>query len=83
MTCERVVHDGQTFLLCGKRKKVSHACFNCGNVAAFQCDFPVRANNIKKTCDRWMCEECRNAIGPNSDLCAEHFTEYHGGGLAL
>jgi hypothetical protein len=73
--------DGTTGILCGGRgKRSKHRCFYCTAIGEFQCDNPVLRNNRKGTCDTWMCNDCRNNIGNEIDLCRPHFNSWRNNG---
>jgi hypothetical protein len=53
-------------------------CSVCGIVPPAsqlrECDFKVGDG---KTCDRLMCQGCANRIGPDEDLCPDHYRLPH------
>jgi hypothetical protein len=48
---------------------------SCGAIAEFLCDYPMGKG---KTCDMGMCDEHRNPIGAERDLCIIHLAEFRG-----
>lgn len=79
MTCTLIKIGNSTGFVCGPRGK-QHRCNYCDRIAQFQCDHPVFRNNKKETCDTWICEQCRNNIGDNLDLCRPHFNFWRNNG---
>ena len=79
MTCTPFQNGNVTGILCGRGQQ-KRACHGCGRAAAYQCDSPVYRNNVKGTCDKWLCERCRNNIAENVDLCRAHFAFWEANG---
>lgn len=80
MKCTSIVLPGRTrAILCGS-SKYRFPCASCGKPADFQCDHPLFRRNKKATCDRWICEKCKQSIGENLDLCPPHFKLWEGNG---
>lgn len=71
-----------TVIVCGSRRpRVS--CSNCGQRGASRlCDGP-RASAPAKTCDRPLCLACATNIGPEQDLCPEHYADRAPEGLRV
>jgi hypothetical protein len=69
MPC-KIVHsaDGNmTMIMCSRKQPKK--CYFCGNFAHILCDYPI---GYKRTCDKWMCGECKTTIGHDIDVCPEH-----------
>jgi hypothetical protein len=50
--------------------KPAKACATCQErFAAFQCDFPIAPG---KTCDKYLCSDCKVSEGAGFDYCPEH-----------
>lgn len=80
LPCELInMGNGTTAIICGRGQR-RHPCHYCGNAAGYQCDHPVFRDNKKGTCDTWMCQHCRNSIGPELDLCRAHFNAWRNNG---
>lgn len=62
----------------GALTKSTEKCYICGQPAERWCDqplAPLEIGNEAKTCDKPMCKYHAYRIGPNTDLCREHFHE--------
>lgn len=47
-----------------------HKCQVCHTgLGRYRCDYPVAPG---KTCDRYLCEQCRQAQGLGIDYCPKH-----------
>ncbi len=79
MTCTPIKIGEATGFVCGHRKK-TNPCHYCHHAGEFQCDHPVFRENVKMTCDTWLCLDCRNNIGENLDLCRSHFNFWRNNG---
>jgi hypothetical protein len=71
MPCERYVSpDGSlSMIICSRGPKKTVLCHYCGKPSTSLCDYPIGNG---KTCDRPMCNTCRNKIGPDLDVCRDH-----------
>ena len=69
MPCEIYVSPDGEFvtICCGKRK--STPCHYCGNPSTSLCDHPIENG---KTCDKPLCNNCRDHAGADLDYCREH-----------
>ncbi len=67
MPCYRVAMPNGGFALV--KGKLGPHC-SCGGVTTRLCDYPVGKG---KTCDRKLCERCGHHVGPDKDLCLEHY----------
>lgn len=79
--------DGSSAILCTRGGRPSKPCYVCGADSEFLCDWPVTKRVFPKfpatpentkagTCDKPMCERCRNNIGPDRDYCNAHFRQH-------
>lgn len=59
--------DGNRYHICGK---LGPHCASCSGVGEYLCDYPVGKN---KTCDKVMCNQHANQIGPDLHYCDAHF----------
>ena len=60
--------DGRlAYVICSRRQR--KPCHICGKPSVSLCDYPLPNG---KTCDKPMCNSCRNTIGPDLDVCREH-----------
>ncbi|MBE8578622.1 hypothetical protein [Vibrio sp. OPT18] len=80
MPCMPIVENGKNIgFMCGSfsQEEVAQSfCFDCESNsprAAFLCDYPVGND---KTCDRQLCPNCANAVGPNMHYCTTHHKEW-------
>jgi hypothetical protein len=77
MACIRILHNGTKYWMCGNFDPVfesNNCCAECGEYApGFLCDFPVGND---KTCDRKLCENCADEIGPELHYCKNHSIEF-------
>lgn len=44
----------------------------CHGAARYQCDYPLTGKSAGKTCDVWLCENCRVPQGKDRDYCGAH-----------
>jgi hypothetical protein len=80
MGCQVIrMKDGTTALVCG-RGKYNEPCHYCHKPSTSMCDHPVFRMNKKETCDTPMCDDCKNIIGDNLDLCRSHFNFWRNNG---
>lgn len=50
--------------------KPAKACQVCGQrIAGYQCDALLGKG---KTCDKYLCSNCRHHVGPDLDFCPAH-----------
>ena len=61
--------DGKLSMIICTRGQRSKPCHICGSPSTGLCDYPIGNG---KTCDKPMCNDCRNTIGDNLDVCQEH-----------
>jgi hypothetical protein len=66
--------DGTRGYVCCRTKSAPPPCKFCGDIPGYQCDCPVGNG---KTCDAWLCEECRIPIAENLDFCPTCFAREH------
>lgn len=61
--------------VCVRDRQPRKPCYLCGKRAGFLCDFELSVDTAgnSKTCDRPICGKCRHSIGPEKDLCPEHY----------
>ena len=78
MTCESFNINGNTAIVCSRGRRVAKC--GCGNQHTLLCDFPAGKN---KTCDKRLCPNCSNHVGPNTDYCRSHPTNQVQGELSL
>jgi len=77
--------DGAMAIVCSRGSRSNaKPCYVCGQPSRFLCDYPVTKRLVAKgpmeypntttgTCDKPMCERCRNNVGENRDYCNAHF----------
>ena len=75
MTCDRFRSGDVTVFACSRKRTVSHRCSCCGSPATKQCDAALRGSKQGRTCDRYLCDACAVAVGPDTDLCPAHARE--------
>lgn len=63
-------NNGNGMFLCGD---LGPACAECADVSENLCDFPIGKG---KTCDRKLCHQHSNEIGPNLHYCTAHFKQW-------
>ncbi len=75
MACEHVkLTDGTMAIICGVRVKRQFC--SCGRIADLLCDWKVKAKK-SGTCDRPICRQHAQEVGPQKHLCQEHQKAYH------
>ena len=75
MGCVQVPWGDGSVIFCGRNLGKSVPCFSASDGkhrAAVECDFPVGEG---KTCDRNCCKAHSKRIGPDKDLCLEHWVQ--------
>lgn len=82
MACEIINTGGLTAIVC-KRGTRKRPCHYCGNAARYQCDHPVIRNGKRGTCDVWLCDQCRNEVAKDTDLCRAHFNLWQRNGCCF
>jgi hypothetical protein len=81
MGCHTIrLSDGTTAIVCGARQKRSKPCLYCQRPSTSQCDYPVFRKNKKGTCDTDMCDDCKQTIGEDLDLCRGHIAVWRNNG---
>jgi len=72
MPCEVIkIPGGATAIVCSRGSRPRPVpCHYCGKPTTILCDFtgPI----AKKTCDRPICENHRDKVGPDLDHCRLH-----------
>lgn len=71
--------DGFTAIVCTRGQRIPR-CHYCNDPGSFLCDHPVIRKGKRTTCDTRMCADCRNNVGPETDLCRPHFNLYRNNG---
>ncbi len=61
-----------TGFICSRGPREKKTCYICGKPATALCDYPIGSF---LSCDKPMCKEHDNNIGPDNDVCDEHFNE--------
>jgi hypothetical protein len=74
MACTRFQVGNAVAFACTRGPVRKHRC-SCGAVATKQCDAPLRGKKQGQTCDKYLCDGCAVAIGPEIDLCPAHARE--------
>lgn len=62
--------NGNHYHICGD---LGPHCAECAAVAENLCDYPVGEDH---TCDRHICHQHSNEIGPNLHYCTAHFIRW-------
>jgi hypothetical protein len=73
MHCTRVQLPHGIAIACTSHRLKTHRCEQHRAVAGFQCDWKTGPG---KTCDRWLCGQCAEEVGPDRHLCPEHQAAY-------
>ncbi len=64
---------GMVHIRFARGAKMPPNCRECGDMAGFQCDYPVGKG---KTCDRDLCSEHAIEVAPDTHYCPAHHAEW-------
>lgn len=80
MGCETIRIGGMTAIVCGRGLKRAPKCWvkHCWKPSTKLCDHPVpdpARLGATKTCDRKICDDHADPVGPDRHLCPAHSIE--------
>lgn len=82
MACRTVdLGNGTRAIVFGSRRRQPLCHYQCGRRSSSQCDYPLANRGDGKTCDRYLCDQCRvelpkipglHAVTGRVDYCPGH-----------